>query len=507
MIFQLLIVDDESTMRKGISNFMNWESIGCEVAGTASDGIEAIDFIKKNHVDIVITDIRMPVSDGLEVAKYVYENMPDVQVILLTGFADFEYAQRAIHYNVSAFILKPTNKKDLFEAVQSAQKKMLTSKKNNSAAEEDLTFLKEQLLQELTGSLLTPSLEQRIDQYGICLVQYYIAAFQITPPNPDISSFKKLILSERAYCFRYNHLVIVVYYQAKSGNQVPGWILDNCSEIAAITHTLDSSQAAIGISRSHDTAAEFSTAVSEAIYALSLAFYTENNIARFTQTASPDDYDINAENSMDLLQLENTLNQFSFDESRNIIHNLFTKFKRNLVKSRDAKNICSQIYYICSRVSLKRGITPCGAEYLTGIYNSNDIFTLETSMLEMLDTTISHLTGSGTSQNKIVEDTIKYIHSHLSESLSLETIAENLHISPSHLSRTFRKSYSEPLTEYINKTRIEKAKEYLINPGTLSYEVAGLVGYNDPTYFSSIFKKYTGTSPTEFKHQYRYKRN
>ena len=61
MIFQLLIVDDESTMRKGISNFMNWESIGCEVAGTASDGIEAIDFIKKNHVDIVITDIRMPV--------------------------------------------------------------------------------------------------------------------------------------------------------------------------------------------------------------------------------------------------------------------------------------------------------------------------------------------------------------------------------------------------------------------------------------------------------------
>ena len=128
-------------------------------------------------------------------------------------------------------------------------------------------------------------------------------------------------------------------------------------------------------------------------------------------------------------------------------------------------------------------------------------------MQEMLDTTISHLTGSGTSQNKIVEDTIKYIHSHLSESLSLETIAENLHISPSHLSRTFRKSYSEPLTEYINKTRIEKAKEYLINPGTLSYEVAGLVGYNDPTYFSSIFKKYTGTSPTEFKHQYRYKRN
>lgn len=506
MIFKLLIVDDEATMRKGISNFMNWESIGCQVAGTASDGLEAIEFIKQNHVDIVITDIRMPVSDGLAVAKYIHGNLPHIQVILLTGYADFEYAQRAIHYNVSAFILKPTNKKDLLEAVQAAQKKMLTCKKN-TAAEDDLTFLKEQLLQELTVSLLTPSLEQRILQYGICLEQYYIAAFQITPPNQDISSFKKLMITENTYCYRYNHLVIAIYTLSQSGNQVPDYILENCAEIADITQTLDSSQAAIGISRCHDNAATFSTAVSEAIYALSLTFYTENNIARFTETARPAEYDLNAENSMDLLQLENTLNQFRFGESQNIIHNLFTKFKRNLVKSRDAKNICSQIYYICSRVSLKRGITPPQAQYLTGIYNSNDIFTLETSMLEMLNLAIHNLTGSGVSQNKIVEDTIKYIHSHLSETLSLENIAENLHISPSHLSRTFRKSYSEPLTEYINKTRIEKAKEYLIHPGTLSYEVAELVGYHDPTYFSSIFKKYTGLSPTEFKHQYKYKRN
>lgn len=79
LIFKLLIVDDEATMRKGISNFMDWDSIGCEVAGTASDGLEAIQFLRHNHVDIVITDIKMPEADGLAVAKFVFENLPDVK--------------------------------------------------------------------------------------------------------------------------------------------------------------------------------------------------------------------------------------------------------------------------------------------------------------------------------------------------------------------------------------------------------------------------------------------
>lgn len=101
MTFKLLIVDDETTVRKGLTNFMNWSSIECEVIGNASDGGEAIEFLKKNPVDIVITDIKMPDTDGLEVARYVYKNCPDTRVIILTGYAEFEYAQTAISYNVN----------------------------------------------------------------------------------------------------------------------------------------------------------------------------------------------------------------------------------------------------------------------------------------------------------------------------------------------------------------------------------------------------------------------
>ena len=146
MIFKILIVDDEMTMRKGLSNYMNWASIDCQVTGTASDGMEAMEFLQKNPVDIVITDIKMPVADGLEVARFVYEQKLPAKVIILTGYADFAYAQTAIRYQVTSFILKPTNKKELFAAVQEAQKQLIVSQQQENIAKDGLFFLKDQVM-------------------------------------------------------------------------------------------------------------------------------------------------------------------------------------------------------------------------------------------------------------------------------------------------------------------------------------------------------------------------
>ena len=196
MTFKLLVVDDEAIMRKGIANFIDWDSLDCNVAGTAGNGIEAIEFIKTNSVDIVITDIKMPVADGLDVAKFIYENKPEIKLILLTGYADFEYAQTTIKYNVSAFILKPTNKKELLEAIQDAQKQIVTSKKRSSTAKEELAFLKDQLLQEMTNSDYLPSFQERLSNLGISLEHYYIAAFQLVPLENDTAFLKNIIVNE-----------------------------------------------------------------------------------------------------------------------------------------------------------------------------------------------------------------------------------------------------------------------------------------------------------------------
>ena len=503
MIFKLLIVDDEATMRKGIANFINWDSIDCEIAGTASDGIEAIEFLKENAVDIVITDIKMPGADGLEVARYIYEALPQIKVILLTGYADFEYAKTAIKYNVSAFILKPTNKKDLLEAVQNAQKQIITSSHRSSVAKEELSFLKDKLLQELTNQPYSSSFEQRLLTLDLHLDHYYVVAFQLVPLGNDLASLKRIIISEKkdAYCYRYNNLIIAVYFLDHAYKAVPSTVLDNCREITEIAYTLDSREVAVGISQYHHGTPEFSMAVSEAIYALTLNFYSEDNIAMFSDFANLNEYDLTAENSLDLFQFENSLNNWLFDDADVILNSMFSKLKSNFVSSWDAKSICSQIYYICSRVLIKKDIAPPSSGYLSKINDAPDIFALKTTVSDLMQYVRENSIKTASLQNRLVEHTIKYIHDNLSSPLSLEIIAEHLHISPSHLSRTFKKSCNESLTEFINKTRIEKAKDYLVHSDILTYEIAEKVGYNDAAYFSSIFKRYTGMSPTDYRQQ------
>lgn len=501
MIFKVLIVDDEAIMRKGISNFMNWDSIDCEIVGTAKDGSEAISFIQRHNVDIVITDIKMPVADGLEVARFIQENKPEIKVILLTGYADFEYAKTAIKYNVSSFILKPTNKKDLYEAVKKAQEQLITSKKNSSIAKEELAFLKDQLLLEMTTAPYSSSFEPRLSKLNIQLDNYYAVAFQLVPLGNDISSLKKIIIDEKknAYCYRYNNLIITIYFLAEHMDSIPQLILNNCREISMITHTLESKQIAIGISYPHSGASDFQLAVSEAIQALTLNFYSEDNIALFSESSKTKGYDLTAENALDLLEFENNLNNWQFDESNIIINNIFSKMKSNFSDSFVAKNMCSQIYYICYRVLAKKDTKTPSSDFLTQIHNSSDIFALENTIHALLLYTRNQFVGLNHIQNKLVDNTINFIHTHLDYPLSLETLSEHLHISPSHLSRTFKKTCNESLTEYINKTRIEKAKEYLLESDMLTYEIATIVGYNDATYFSSIFKKYTGLSPTDYR--------
>ncbi len=505
MIFKLLVVDDEATMRKGIANFMNWSSIDCQIAGTASDGLEAIDFLQKHDVDIVITDIKMPEADGLEVARFVYENNLNCKVILLTGYADFTYAQTAIRYNVSSFILKPTNKKSLFEAVQEAQKELIESKRNSSIAKEEIAFLKDQLLQELTDQPPTPELRERLVHFHLSLTHYYMAAFQMVPVNEDISVLKKIIISEKknAYCYRYNNLILVIYFSEKEEMEVPLEILKNCREIIDIADSISSYHAAVGISHQHHGPDEFICAVSEAISALTKNFYSAENIAVFSGLSNGESCDLSAESSMDLFQFENSLNNREFSQAQALLSNIFMKFKSNLVNSQDTKNICSQIYYICSRVLLKNQCPTLSGTFLSGIHDSSDIFSLEKQVMKLMEHTKEQLLGSSRVQNKLVESAVHYICGHLSESLSLESIAEQLHISPSHLSRTFKKICNESLTEYINKMRINEAKKLLANSDILTYEIAELVGYHDATYFSSIFKKYTSVSPTDYRQKLR----
>lgn len=502
MNFHLMIVDDEAPIRKGISRFINWDAIDCTIEDTASDGLEAMEKLKQYPIDIVITDIRMPEADGLMLARHINENYPDVKVIILTGYADFLYAQTAIQYNVSDFLLKPISKEKVITAVQNAQKKIIASRQSHQAKQADFAFLKDQLFQELTDHPQDKGLLERLNEYGIHLNHYCIAAFQLLPPGGSIPALKELVTGhiEDGVCYRYNNLLLSVS-PLPADLQTPAGALPRYREIVEMARSMYAFELSVGISAAHDGVAEYETAVYEAINALTQNFYSQSCIACHDEKLpSGSSYQMSAEEALSLNELESAIINRDFAAAKSVVSSIFIRMKSRFAKSVDAKNICMMIYYVGFRALVKKGKHVAPEDLTDRISHSSDIFELEEIIREYLEYLHRELTD-GEALSRIVCQALAYIDSHLSETLSLDTIAGAIPVTPSYLSRTFKKETGQGLTDYINMARIEKAKELLSDGRVLNYEVAEQAGFHDPAYFSATFKKYTGMSPKEYKNQ------
>lgn len=501
MIFHLLIVDDEAPIRKGISRFINWDAIDCTIEDTACDGLEAMEKLKELPVDIVITDIRMPEADGLELARHISEHYPGIKVIILTGYADFTYAQTAIQYNVSDFLLKPISKEQVIAAVRNAQKKIITEQQRSHLGQGDPTFLKDQLLLELTDRPQDPVLLNRTQEYHIHLEHYCLAAFQMLPPAGDIGVLKELIGAQMGdgCCYRYNNLILAIFPVPDGADTVPDHTRTCCQELVQITRSMVGIELSVGISAVHHGSSHYGTAVSEAIHALAQNFYSPSGIACHDDSLSAQSsYSLTAREALALNELETAILGRDFSSATAVINSVFIRMKSGFAKSADARNMCIMMYYTGLRALAKRGKTPPEDSITDRINHSTDIFGLESIIREFLGYLQKELDEDG-NLSKIVRQAVSYIDQHLSDTLSLDVIAGAIPANPSYLSRTFKKETGQALTEYISLARIEKAKELLADNDILTYEVAERVGFHDPAYFSAIFKKHTGVSPKEYR--------
>lgn len=499
MIFHLLIVDDEAPIRKGISQFVNWTDYDCTITATAGDGKEAIEILHKDEIHIVITDIRMPDLDGLELASYIQHHFPEIKVIILTGFADFHYAQTAIKYGVSDFIVKPISKDNLITSVKKAQEGILVSTQKES----ELNFLKEQLLQELTISSDNETHLNKLAQYGISLHDYCVAAFQMNSDGNDLSSLKEVIMRQdiTGYCYRYNQLILLVCLPDGPEDFI-NRLLPCFQDISDIISSLYNLGVFIGISTVYHHGKEYTRAASEAIQALALNFYSQSNISLFASIDNPSHISISAEETLKLYELETNMLNRDFDGASKIIYSIFRNLETVLVNPSDVKNLCIQIYYIGFRILLKKDIKITDDTIIQQITSAKHIGILEEIMTGLIDYVKQSILSSQNTFSSIVHQAIQYIDQHLKTPLHLKKIADELHINASYLSRIFKKETGQSVSEYINLSRVEIAKTLLSDSHNLTYEIAELVGYNDPTYFSSTFKKYTGLSPKDYKNQF-----
>ena len=420
-MYSVIIVEDETTMRKGIINFINWDSLDCNVVWDFRDGFEAKLFIENQgvNVDIVITDIRMPRLDGIELAHFIFESYPGIQIIILTGFEKFEYAQTAIRYNVVDFVTKTNPLEMLVPAVKKAKARIEGKREQNESIHKlqrriinDLSIVQKKFLQDVINRVVVDesAVHLGVEQNQIRLGYYFVLLFcaEDTSQRDGMSSYKTYnsffesiekyirtaFQNNRCYVIRMHSrtLCTIVGFEQNDYHRNCGCIRPTCKEIIGLSDVINV-RFYIGISAMHADATHLPAAYSEA---------------------------------------ESVLRRKQGEE-----------------------RIC---FY-------------------------SDVFLSINQRGHML-----------------VSDVIRYIELHYaSPDISLDSIASALHFSSVHVSRTFRHIAGKKLIDYLNEYRIEKSRELLLESDAKQYEVAELVGYKNPSYFSLLFKKQFGVTPADYK--------
>ncbi|WP_138751154.1 response regulator [Paenibacillus sinopodophylli] len=515
-MYKVLLVDDERIIVEGISLTVKWQNYNTELAGTARNGLEAMAFIESHMPDIVISDIKMPGMNGLQLVEKVHEKYPHIAFILLSGFSEFDYARTAMQFGVKHYLLKPCNENTITDALseviadleeqQSQQKFMHNIQKELSKV---LPHAKEQFLKELVtnktygqrdwddyGNLFHITVED--DQVQLLLFQIegkfeFEHMFAIKNIAQDVLGKATVLLSTTIG----KHVLLLIKEIIEKDSLFP--MLIAIKQTFSTYYKLDATVAVSDGGPITDARKMYR----DTLECLNYQFYLgEGSIITQVDVERGD---------------ENALEAFIYDEEPLCMHVksgdwVFVQAELQnyfglLADSRMDTHL-SKSYVIPLYISLVRQGKPDEInEYLTRIAEFDSFYTLralEQFVTESAEQICMRNFQTYTKKHSlIIEKMISVIEEQISNpELSLGWVAsEILYMNADYLGKLFKKETSEKFSNYVVRLRMERAMEEIEKTGDVKvFELAERFGFGDnPQYFSQVFKKHTGFTPSEFK--------
>lgn len=526
---KIMIVDNEAAIRKGLIHCISWTGLHCTIAAQAEDGLDALEQIPVVKPDIVISDIRMPGMDGLELAKELHTNYPWIKVIILTGFPDFEYAKQAISYQVVDFVLKPTSVESLTNAIEKAKARIAQEdaghklmKELENKEEQNLTLQQELFLHDLIRGvtmsqifLLNRCARLKIDMTSYFALRLDIALLEEQQPLTEEEEKRLTKHLQQVKTLLIDCLSECNVYFVPRGNQICYAIVNapdsyplirQCTETIHILNSLPQFFLSIGISRHFDNPLHLPKATEQADQAAQFARYSPDvPITSYEQLPEIPKESMERIFS-DLSLLKAAIETQNHKGTRDILVKLFTFIRENKLPVDTVRTICLYIHQFCISLlflpHLAGTLTEGSIPVLKKLIESESIDTMEQNMLLFVEQILSQTIAPDDQTDQLILSVKTYITQHYADDISLDNIANQVHLSPSYLSRLFKKKTGENLSSYIQTMRIEQAKTLLRTTTLKTYEVGERVGISDPVYFSRIFKKLTGTKPKDYRHEY-----
>lgn len=526
-MLKVMIVDNESAIRKGLVHCIKWEILDCFIAAQAEDGIDALEQLSLIQPDIIISDIRMPGMDGLTLAREIHTHHPWIKVIILTGFPDFDYAQKAISYQVVDFVLKPTSVDSLTRAIEKA-KSQIEEEMLGKTLKQELAYKEEQnlllqrdiFLRDLLRGVELSHLHMlnRMAKLGLNLTGYYILRMDISPlveepaPLSDEDEERYFLYLKQAQTVLTECLTECTIYFLPQGNQVCYGVVETslsypltrqCNETINILDTLPRFSLSIGISEYTDSPLHMPKAAGQADQAAQFAKYSpEQPVIHISQLPSIPDQIMKCV-FLDLRLLKSSIENQNHEKTNDILKKLFSFIRENKLPIDTVRNICLYIHQFCISLlflpDADGDMSKDSVPELKKLIANTTIDSLEENMSAFVAQMLSRTEQADEQAAQLIQSVKHYIASNYAKDLSLDTLASQVFLSPCYLSRLFKREVGENLSNYVQNVRIEHAKTLLRTTNLKTYQVAERVGFGDPVYFSRIFKKITKIKPKDYR--------
>lgn len=523
MAYKVFFVEDEIITREGIRDNVDWQACGFEFCGEATDGEMALPLLCTTQPDVLITDIKMPFMDGLQLSRIVRERLPQVKIIILSGHDEFEYAQQAIGLGVTEYLLKPVTVQNLQSVLQNLRAQLDQERKEQEKLKrlqqeiaDNRAMLRERLLFKLVVGSVSPAEAIENGQLlGLDLIsRHYLAVVlklelrdRTEPYDHDEYQQLQEVLIDMAeknpdiFILRREWGDIILIMKGSTREYLEeerDLLLEEMRQVVKKTrYHLD-----IGVGAVTERIADIRQSFVEALVHLQHAVQAEEVETR--QTIEQREL-----LKLDKKVVENYLRCGSKDE----FETFFATYLLPLGETALRSALIKSYIFVDVILATAKLVDELGGEIEEVI---PEIHSIESTLPEVqsveqlreqvykivsigLDYRDSHLSNQ---RVHLIGQAKEYIEQHYADpDLSLNEVAARANLSPSYFSAVFSQETHQTFKEYLTELRIRKAKELLRMTALRSADIAYRVGYNDPHYFSSVFKRNTGLSPMEFRSQ------
>lgn len=527
----MLIVDDEPWVQQGLVKSIPWSDLGIQIVGSAFDGKTALDIYKKTAPEIVLTDIKMPIMDGLQLSSEINKINKNTYIIFMSAYDEFEYARKAIEVNVKRYILKPFGKEEIISIVEEACEEIKQDRAKNQAIEAGKLYLKEQILnriisgvQDGLANLLSQYVAEDLDisnkKIGVYAAKINIDSSSSSKNSKsDIKHINSNVIEDVINIFielsRSNQLESIIHYMEEKSIIIGLIISPAINDWNSVKEVLSKGcdicrdklklSIKLGIGNIYNSINKAHESYVEAITALNYATIAKGTTVQFFGDICSSTTVDNSEIFSYYQKIEHVIKGGSAQDIKDVIAELDEVIiKVGILSKFGVKDIMLQLVEIPIRILVEYGYgieNVLGGKYMISDY-LNQIQTFKefkkwfTSFLVSINKLISNDNTSIREEVKIAKD---YIDKNYNKELTLEEVAEKVMLTPCYFSRIFKNEAGKSFIKYLTDVRINKAKELLNDYSLKIYQVSYMVGYDNVKHFVSTFKKQVGLSPSEYR--------